>query len=229
MFQIHIVDRSNQCDYQIHLEQHFRLRHKIYVDERGWHDLARPDGREVDEFDTEDATYLLAITPGEGVVAGSRLLPSLKPHLMSEVFPQLAPSGVPKADDIYEWTRIFVVSALREPGYPCVAAGAVYCGILEYCLRHRIRHLSIVCETYWFDRLARLGWNPRSLGPSLVHREETIIGLIVDMSPAALETTRRAYAIDGSVLWWKSISESEGEEAAQLRAETCNGLSQARG
>jgi acyl-homoserine lactone synthase len=200
MFDIHIVDRSNRGIYQDHLEQHFRLRHEIYVGERGWSDLARPDGREVDAFDTDDAVYLLGILPGSGVVAGSRLVPSLKPHLMSDVFPKLAPEGVPRAEDIFEWTRIFVVPALRRPGCPCQAAGIVYCGIVEFCLQRGISHLSIVCEAYWIDRLAALGWNPRPLGPPIEHRGEIIVGLIVNMDVTALETTREAYSINRSVL-----------------------------
>lgn len=200
MFHIHIVDSSNRRAYRDELEQHFRLRHDIYVGERGWHNLARPDGREVDAFDTEDAVYLLGILPGKGVVAGSRLVPSVKPHLISDVFPQLAPQGVPRANDIFEWTRIFVVPALRQSGSPCLAAGIVYCGIVEFCLRHDVRNLSIVCEPYWFDRLARLGWNPRPLGPPITHRGDTIIGLIVDISVNALETTRQTYALSRSVL-----------------------------
>src|SRR3546814_13258346 len=82
MFQSHVVDVSNRGAYRVQVEQHFRLRHEIYVGERGWLDLARSDGREVDAFDNEDAVYLLGIMPDEGVVAGSRLVPSLKPHLM---------------------------------------------------------------------------------------------------------------------------------------------------
>src|SRR3546814_6597211 len=73
MFHIHIVDRSNRGAYRDQLEQHFRLRHEIYVAERGWLDLERSVGREMDAFDNEDAVYLLGILPGRGVVAGSRL------------------------------------------------------------------------------------------------------------------------------------------------------------
>src|SRR3546814_11634904 len=108
------------------------------VGERGWLDLARSDGREVDAFDNEDAVYLLGIMPDEGVVAGSRLVPSLKPHLMSEVFPELALDGVPRANDIFEWTRILVVPTLRQPGTPCLAAGIVYCGIVKLSHPRRI-------------------------------------------------------------------------------------------
>ena len=95
MFHVHIVDRSNRSAYSRYVEQMFRLRHEIYVGERAWSDLERADGREVDAFDTDDAVYLLGLDSDKGVVAGSRLVPSLKPHLLSDVFPQLAPHGVP--------------------------------------------------------------------------------------------------------------------------------------
>lgn len=215
MFDIHVVDRSNRDAYRCQLEQHFRLRHDIYVGERGWKELARPDGREIDAFDTDDAVYLLGILPDRGVVAGSRLVPSLKPHLMSDVFPELAPQGVPRTIDIFEWTRIFVVPALRRSGTPCPAAGIVYCGIVEFCLQRNISRLSIVCETYWIDRLTALGWKPQPLGPPIEHRGETIIGLIVDMGATELEAARRACAISRSVLWAK-------EELAPAMANQCN-------
>lgn len=201
MFQLHAVDASNRGRYHAHIEAHYRIRHDIYVGERGWRDLERPDGREVDAFDTDAAIHLLGIMPARGVVAGSRLVPTLEPTLMSEVFPQLAQGGPPRAADIYEWTRFFVVPALRQSGRPGAAAGIVYCGLLEYCLARRIRKLSIVCESYWHDRLAALGWRPRRLGKRLRHDNADIIGLLVAITPEALATTRAAYRIDRPMLY----------------------------
>ena len=87
MFKIHIVGATNCHAYRDELDQYFRLRHRIYVGERGWHALERADGLEIDAFDTAEATHLLGITDAGVVVAGSRLVPSVKPHLMGEVFP----------------------------------------------------------------------------------------------------------------------------------------------
>jgi acyl-homoserine lactone synthase len=200
MFKIYMVDRSNRFAYEEFLDDYFRIRHDIYVGERGWFDLARSDGREIDAFDTRDAIYLLGICPLRGVVAGSRFLPSLKPHLMNDIFPQLAENGVPRGEDIFEWTRIFVVPALRSPGKPSGAAGIVYCGIVEFCLEREIRQLSVVCEPYWLERLEVLGWKPLQLGKSLLHKDGEIIGLLLHMSDEALSITRNAYGITQSVL-----------------------------
>jgi acyl-homoserine lactone synthase len=200
MFEVHVIDAKNRESYRDILEAYFRLRYEIYVGERGWHDLARSDGREVDAFDTNSAVYLLGITPDRRVVGGSRLIPTLRPHLMSEVFPFLAPDGIRRGKDIFEWTRIFVVPELRTPGRPCQAAGVMYCGMLEYCLQAGIRQLSVVCEEYWVDRLSMLGWKPERLGEGRDRQGNLIVGLLLHMTREALATTRKIYGVKDHAL-----------------------------
>lgn len=194
MFKVHVIDCHNRAHYHDALEQHHRLRHAIYVGERGWSALARPDGREVDAFDGPAATYLLGIDPGAGVVAGSRLVPTLAPHLLADVFPDLAAGrGVPRAPDILEWTRIFVAPGWREIGRPCRAAGIMYAAIVEFALHQGVRQLSVVCESYWVSRLAALGWQPRPLGEARLIDGAPVVAITVDMTPAALARTRQVY------------------------------------
>jgi acyl-homoserine lactone synthase len=200
MFQVHVVDQSNQTAYASYIEQMYRLRYEIYVKERGWQELDRPDKREIDAFDTSDAVYLLGILPGRGVVAGSRLIPTISPHLLNDVFPMLVEGEVPRASDIFEWTRIFVAKDLRERGRPSKAAGIMYCAILEHCLRNNISHVTIVCEQFWVARLGELGWRPRQLGRVVERGGESLVGLIVEMSTHALVTTRKLYTINQSCL-----------------------------
>lgn len=201
MFSVHPVTAANQTEYRDQLDQYFKLRHDIYVEGRGWRELKRPDGREIDAFDTEQATHLLGITPDGEVVAGSRLVPTLAPHLMSEVFPELADGGVPRRADVFEWTRIFVVERLREPGRPSRASGMMYCAIQEYCLTRRVSQLSIVCEDCWHRRLSSFGWKPRRLGEPIKRDGAVIAGLIVEVSDRALMATRQFFGISGSALY----------------------------
>src|ERR1044072_6552266 len=86
---IHVINSATRSLYRDELHDHFRIRHDIYVGERGWKALERADGLERDQFDTDDAIYLLGIDNGR-VVGGSRLVPTTRPHLLSEVFPHLA-------------------------------------------------------------------------------------------------------------------------------------------
>lgn len=192
-----MVDASNHKHYGRELDDYFRIRHDIYVGEKRWLDLARADGREIDAYDNERAIYLLGIEKGRGaVVAGSRLVSSTTPHLLKNVFPYLAPEGVPEREDTFEWTRFFVTADYREPNRPCRAAGIVLCAILEVCLRRGIRKLSVVCEDFWFDRLAALGWAPRRLGQVTLHRGSLIVALLLEITSRALQMTQSKYSLD---------------------------------
>ena len=46
---IHIVTAENIDSYAAAMEQAYRLRHTVFVEEMGWKDLKRPDGREIDQ------------------------------------------------------------------------------------------------------------------------------------------------------------------------------------
>ena len=148
---IHVITSANRHLYEPELLAHFRLRHEIYVVERKWKELQRPDRSERDQFDNQDATYVLAIDKGE-VVGGSRLVPTTRPHLLSEVFPHLASvRGLPRAGDTYEWTRMFVIKSRREGRtMGGKTRGMVICGVLEHCLNIILPTLprSLRCSGY---------------------------------------------------------------------------------
>src|ERR1700744_2144378 len=104
---LHMVDADNIHEYQAEMDQAYRLRHRVFVEERGWADLARSDGREIDQFDTPDAVHMLYIDEG-AVIGYQRMLPSQKPHLLSDVMPYLCEDARPVGPSIWEWTRYCV-------------------------------------------------------------------------------------------------------------------------
>lgn len=200
---LHVVNKSNRHLYERPLEDSYRLRHEIYAEGRGWQAIKRPDRRDCDQFDNDDAIYLLLLEGRDReVIGGSRLVPSLKPHLMSEKFPALASSRpLPRASNIFEWTRYFVVPEAREGHKACFASGVILCGIQEYCLEEGIDQLSIVLEPYWLPRFQQVGLNPQPLGLPIDDDEKTtILGITIDISERSLERTRRVRNIEGPVL-----------------------------
>jgi acyl-homoserine lactone synthase len=196
---IHIINNRNRDDYADALDAHYRIRHDIYVGERKWMKLRKPDGRERDQFDTRDAIYLLAME-GEKVVGGSRLIPSLKPHLLSEVFAHMALKGVPRDNAIYEWTRVHVIKERREGRNRGGTIGGIFCGILEYCLAHEVTALTALVEMWWLPHFHEMGWTVRPLGvPELIEGEWSV-AIMLDVSRTALESTRALFGISGSVI-----------------------------
>jgi acyl-homoserine lactone synthase len=217
---LHVVTAENRSLYEPQVEESFLIRHKIYVEERGWRDLERPDRREVDQFDNDDAIYLLALDERtRRVVGGSRLIPTLKPHLMSDVFPQLASvRQLPRSRDIYEWTRFYVISERREPHAISDVACTIMCGVQEYCLANGVAHLSIVTEPFWIPRFARLGWNPMPLGLPTNWQGMDVVGITVDITESALLQTRQVRDFSQSVLVHENAGEGDGLAVARKRA-----------
>ena len=200
MVRIHLVTWDNRKHYRKVLERYFRIRYEIYVKQRRWRAVAQPINIEIDAFDNEHTLYVLALDTNGKIVGGSRLVPTLEPHLMSEVFPVLAGGRPPRAAEIFEWTRFFVVPSLRTQGAPSPIAGLVLCGLLETAQSLGIRQISVVCETFWPKRLRALGWTLIELGEVLEHPDGDIIALLIDVTPEAVEQTRRAYGISGVLL-----------------------------
>src|SRR6185369_2500150 len=131
---IDVVTKDNAHLYGEALEEMFRLRHDVYVKERNWTDLARPDGLERDQFDNENATYLIAFDDGR--VSGSvRLLPTVTPHLLGDLFPQLCEAQpVPRSEDIMEITRLCAHADYRQPGKKSFVIDRLATGMFEHAM-----------------------------------------------------------------------------------------------
>lgn len=195
---IHVIDAGNRHLYGAELEQHYQIRHQIYVGERKWMALERPDGREVDQFDNADATYLLAIENGR-VIGGTRLVPTTCPHLMADVFPFLADvRGLQRGSDIVEWTRIFVVPERR--GTDSKVLHTVLAGMFEYCLANDIAAITVVMETWWMPRFLELGWEVRPLGLPTMIEGMNCVGTIITVSEDAYRRTLAFKDIEAPVI-----------------------------
>jgi acyl-homoserine lactone synthase len=193
---IHIVSASNRHLYEAQLEELFRLRYEIFVKERGWKDLERPDEREVDDYDNLDTVYFIALD-GERIVGGHRLYPTTKPTMLGDVFPHLAAvRGLPEDAGIWEWSRYFVVKDKRDGQLNLALLAAVQ----ELCLDEGITEISAVMETWWLPRFQQAGFTVRPLGlPALVHGEWTMAALI-EISRDTLEYVKETADIHESVL-----------------------------
>jgi acyl-homoserine lactone synthase len=139
-------------------------RHHVFVDELKWVDLAKPDGREIDQFDNEHAVHMLYVEDGK-VLGYQRMLPSTRPHLLSDVMPQLCEDERPAGTHIWEWTRYAVEPAHRERGRALSpVASALLSGIVEWGLESGISTIIIEMNPLWLLRLVQLHFRTIPLG-----------------------------------------------------------------
>lgn len=121
-------------------------------------------------------------------------MPTTRPHLLSEVFPRLASvRGLPRAVDIYEWTRMFVVKSRREGRtMGGQTRGFVICGVLEHCLDNGITGLTALIEMFWLPLFHSMGWTSIPLG-----LPELAVKMPIDEN--TLASTRAFHGITGRV------------------------------
>jgi acyl-homoserine lactone synthase len=162
------------------------LRHSIFVDEMGWEDLRRPDGLEMDQFDHDEATHHLVIRNGE--LAGyQRMLPTTRPHLLTEVLTDLYEGTPPRGPDIYELTRYAVARPFREGRWGVSSVGSeLIAGFIEWGMeraqplgyQRTYGRQQVVATLLTFDdttlRVVREKRNYDA--PVLVHGEPDLVG-----------------------------------------------------
>lgn len=82
-----------------------RYRHRVFVEKLGW-DVPSLDGIEADQFDRPDTVYVVGRNDQGHVCGCARLLPTTRPYLLGEVFPQLLNGLPPPASpDVWELSR----------------------------------------------------------------------------------------------------------------------------
>ena len=207
MSELHVVSDVNRHLYQDVLENYWRIRHDIYVEERRWLELAKADQREIDQFDTPATIYLMALE-GRRVVGSHRLVPTTGPTLMSELFPHLSLRGLIRRPDVYELSRVFVVKERRGEAASPRIESIVMAGTMEYALIEGLSQFTIVMETWWLPRFQDMGWNPRPLGLPVDINGMSCIAVTVDVTDEAWRVTCENRGVDGSVLAWNGVRPS---------------------
>lgn len=100
------------------LTQMFRLRYAVFHQQLGW-DVDGTDGLERDGFDDLDPVYVLAVSLADDTVAGClRLLPTLGPHMLSDVpafRPALGGRSAPRSPRVWEISRLAVAARAATP------------------------------------------------------------------------------------------------------------------
>ena len=192
---IHIVTPANADRYAGAMEQAWRLRHRIFVEEKGWTDLAKADGREIDQFDTGHAVHVLAL---EG---DSRLLPTTRPHLLSDVYPQLCEGERPSGPHLWEWTRQAVARSHRARGKVVNPVSiALLTGIVEWGMANGVTGLLLQMPTLYMIHVIQLHFRAQPLGLPVPIGGEEILAATASFDARTLARLRKAHGDQRSVL-----------------------------
>lgn len=181
-----------------------RMRARVFRDRLKW-DVEVSDGRERDRFDDLHPIYLLQRDHDGRVCGCARLLPTLGPTMLHDVFPALLRGEPMRASPaIWESSRFAVDApgdAPKAGGGIAVSTYELFAGLVEFGLASGLREIVTVTDARVERILRRASWPLRRIGAPLQIGNTLTVAGFLEVSRSALLRLREAGGLSGPVLW----------------------------
>ena len=189
---VDVVTSLNRMYYEKALENMFTMRHHVAINELGWTIPGQGTGKDKDQFDTDDTIYFLEFDETGRVIGTARLNPTTRPHLLTDIFPELCDlQSPPVGDDIFEYSRFMVLRKGVPKDVHLRTRVRITLAIIEYCVSAGINKISWVTYKQKYPIAVDM-WNTRPLGLPRHFEDDNAdyIAAVSDMTPEGLARTR---------------------------------------
>jgi acyl-homoserine lactone synthase len=160
----------------------FEARKRVFVDLLSW-DLPVLAGRyEIDQYDAPHARYLIVADTDHNHLASARLLPTTRPHILSDLFAGLCDAAPPTGPSTWEITRFCLDRSLRALERRRWR-DALVTALTHYALEHGITSYTGVAEQDWLGQILAFGWHAEPLGPPRTIDGMTLGALRIEITP----------------------------------------------
>ncbi len=186
------------------ISQH-RLRYNIFVERQGW-DIPSYNEMEYDRFDTPAAVYLLA-RDKSGLAGGiTRLIPTTRPYMIKELWPELMPGTLPCSQLIWEGSRFGVNHALPKADRARISAEMVL-GCLEYGISNNISQFIVLMPSFVISNVIGAGCDYEWLCPPRKMGRYKIAIASIKVNQGVLIKARQRFGIDYQVTSKQSLDQ----------------------
>tara|TARA_R110002126_G_scaffold92954_16_gene220509 strand:- start:568 stop:1179 length:612 start_codon:yes stop_codon:yes gene_type:complete len=167
------------------LEQMYSLRARQFSQRRGWRVVVK-DGLEIDIFDDLNPLYICVLDPAGRLIASLRLLPTIGPHMLSDVFPEvMGDAVVVRHPLIWESSRFCVdTEAARQFGSDGIniVTRKILAGLFQTALDAGMQNVISVYDVFVERILKRSGCEFERLGPVVKYDDLKTVGGLFQVS-----------------------------------------------
>lgn len=195
-----IVNAENRSLFESELMDMHRQRKAVFVDGQGWQVPVIGD-MEVDDYDEADTTYLIAkaASHSEQVLASARLLPTVRPHLMADLFARACDGHAPRGPYIWEVSRFCVNPSVAGRRKRVELLWEMACGVMETALLHGVEQVTFVANAALLPLALDCGWQCARLGPTLSDGDDEITAVAASITPDGLRSVRKRLGVETPV------------------------------
>jgi len=145
-------------------DQIYRLRYEMFIKRRQW-SLPSRNGFEIDQYDTDDAYYLMAVLEDGTIEATLRMTPTVHSSLMADYFPHLNEAGVElRSPTVFEATRYILQPASKDPNYNRKLKSFFFANLIEWCLEHQLTFMQSVIDATALKTFVEMSLRTMPLG-----------------------------------------------------------------
>ena len=177
---LHIRQASSQLIGDGVVRAMFAARKSVFVDLLGWNVPVIGGKYEIDQFDDLHATYLILAEETGDHLASARLLPTVRPHILGDLFPGLCEDTPPRSPTICEITR-FCLDRRLSARARRAARNTLVVAIAEHALATGIGAYTAVAEMGWVQQILSFGWRCSPLGLPTIINGETLTAFRIDI------------------------------------------------
>lgn len=159
----------------------FAARKRVFVDLLKWDVPVLAGEYEVDQFDDAYARYLVLADQDGAHLGSARLLPTIRPHILDSLYPDLCEQSAPRAPDIFEITRFCLDRSLSARDRRAVRDTLVV-ALAEHAVAHGIAGYTAIAEMGWLQQILSFGWRCRPLGIPQMYGGKLLGALLIDTS-----------------------------------------------
>ncbi len=208
---IHTLNHMSEAEGSL-LRAMFEARKRVFVDLLKWDVPVLANTWELDHFDDEQATYIIISDGKGGHLASARLLKTVRPHLLDQLYPELADTEIPRGADVLEITRFCIDPYQRAPQRR-QARDTLVTALTEHALAAGIARYTGVAEINWFQQIANFGWDCVALGAPRMIRGRMLVAMVIEID--AFTPGR----LDEQGIWTAAESSAVAPRSAVLMAE----------
>ena len=157
--QLKIVEPSQRWQFSRAMMEMHHHRKRIFVDRLGWQLPSKGSWLEIDEFDNDDAVYIMAVSAdGTSHLGSVRLLPTTAPHMLSTLFAGLCPGGAPAGQGVWEISRLVATPEGADGRNILRIHRLLAMGIVEFGRINGVERFTLVAESHRMPALLSIGW-----------------------------------------------------------------------
>lgn len=195
-----IINAENRALFESEIIEMHRQRKAVFVDKQGWNVPVIGD-LEIDSYDGEDTTYLIAKPDcdSQQVLASARLLPTVRPHLMADLFLAACGGSAPSGPWIWEVSRFCVNPDVARRRRRVELLWEMTCAVIETTLLYGVEQVTFVANAALLPLALDCGWQTARLGPTLPDGDDEITAVVASITPGGLRAVRARLGITGPV------------------------------